>query len=191
MPLRLDAEVCRRASRRAARAREGRAIARLAVDAQLAVVAVLRELERVAVREGELRDLDPLRAHAPEVALLPRGRRPGTAGSMCCSTASASGERSPSPLSSSTITSPFGSVVNSTRSPVSAGAVTVIATSHSFGPTPEPSTTPALANPDFGGSTGCGGGGRRCSSEHLAGIEPSLPEELLVERLLLAPEEPH
>src|SRR2546423_7371601 len=57
------------------------------------------------------------------------------------------------------MTSPFGIVVNSTRSPASAGAVTVIATSHSFGPTPEPSTTPALAKPDFGGSTGDGGGG--------------------------------
>ena len=99
--------------------------------------------------------------------------------------------RSASPLSSPTITSPFGIVVNSTRSPVSAGAVTVIATSHSFGPTPEPSTTPAWASPDFGGSIGSRRRWRRCSAEHLAGIEPSLPQELLVERLLLAPEEPH
>jgi hypothetical protein len=32
---------------------------------------------------------------------------------------------------------------------------------------------------------------RRGNSEHLAGIEPGLPQELLVERLLPAPEEPH
>src|SRR6185437_9604833 len=91
-------------------------------------------------------------------------------GSTWRSTASASGERSASPVSSSTSTSPFGIVVNSARSPASAGALTVTAASHSFGLTPEPSGTPTMARSDFGGSSTGGGGG---SPSTWAGSSPA------------------
>jgi len=65
----------------------------------------------------------------------PSSRRPVAryGGLRCFSTASAGGERSASPCSSSTITSPFGSVANWTMSPAIAGASAVAKTSHPAG----------------------------------------------------------
>src|SRR2546430_1327094 len=51
-------------------------VARLSIDAQLAGAGMVRELERFTVGEGDLRHLDPLCGHRPEVAVLPlRGRQ--------------------------------------------------------------------------------------------------------------------
>src|SRR5205085_466813 len=75
---------------------------------------------------------------AATVHTAPSWRRPVAryGGRSCCSTASASGDRSASPCSTSTITSPSGSVANSTASPAIAGASTVTTASLSAGRAP-------------------------------------------------------
>src|SRR5205085_890385 len=73
--LRLDGEVRSSSLAELPELDRRRDVRRAAVDAQLGDAVALRELERLGVRERELGDLDALRAHSPEVALLPRGGR--------------------------------------------------------------------------------------------------------------------
>ena len=100
-PARLDEEVRRRPSRRAARARAGQArVARARRRRGTRPRRRRRESSSVSpLGNGISATSNPLRAHSPEVAVLARRPWRCTVGSRCCSIASASGDRSSSPLS--------------------------------------------------------------------------------------------
>ena len=124
MPLAPRRRSWRRAARRARSSSGGTgAIARLAVDAELARRRRVRDSSSSSPSErGSRATCDPLRPDAPEIALLPRTADRAVGRVECCSRRrrAATDRRRRSPRS--TITSPFGIVVNSIRSPARAGA---------------------------------------------------------------------
>ena len=169
--------------------RDGR-IARLAVDAQLSVVDMLRELELVAVREGDVRDLDPLRAHSPEVSVLPMADH---AVGRAYLLLDGVGERRE--VGVAVLLGDDDVPVRDRRELDSVAGERGCRDRDRHVPLLR-ADTGAVDDPGLGQTRPrwldrWRRRWSRCSSEHLGGIEPSLPQELLVERLLFAPEEPH
>ena len=151
---------------------------------------MLRELELFAVREGDLCDLDPLRAYSPEVSLLPvadgsvgrahllldrigERREVGVAVLLADDHVPVRNRRELDPVAGERRRRDRHRDVPLLRADT--GAV----------------DDPGLGQPRLRRLDRFRRRWRRGSSEHLARIEPSLPQEPLVERLLPAPEEPH